>query len=372
MNQHREDSEPTADSARTIRVAFWNLQNLFDVESSAIASELDYTPAFGWTRNALQRKIANLAGVINQMFDGTGPDLLGLCEIESEELVAQLLSAVDRDDLRLVKCRSGQTDALDTVLIYSDRIFTSEENINCGHNLFQQFPTRDIFEAHLRLKETDTELVVLVNHWPSRRSDSARTEPYRLTVARQCGQLIDSLVKLPRRDYLELSDNTVALYQLNRLWDRNILLMGDFNDQPWDRSVQEQLHAAFSQQHIRDGIEMLNDSLPSWRSYRHRQVPLFNPMMTLAARPDTGSCFSEQRHPRASLQDQFLLSRGLYLGRSGLLVECSEDGIPAIDIFRPSQMTDKQGRPIPFRVDQLTGYSDHFPIAMELSVEGAE
>ncbi len=67
-----------------INVAFWNLGNLFDTVDDPISNDFDFTPAEGWTPATQQTKVANLASVIDDMFDGTGPDLLGVCEVENE------------------------------------------------------------------------------------------------------------------------------------------------------------------------------------------------------------------------------------------------------------------------------------------------
>ena len=69
-----------------INVAFWNLQNLFDIEASKLASDLDFTPVNGWDRKAFEAKVSNLAEVVRLMFDGQGPDLLGVCEIENKRV----------------------------------------------------------------------------------------------------------------------------------------------------------------------------------------------------------------------------------------------------------------------------------------------
>ena len=62
-------------------IAFWNVENLFARENdpnrppelqSALSRELQ-----GWTAAIRDQKIANLASIINQMFNGQGPDLLG-------------------------------------------------------------------------------------------------------------------------------------------------------------------------------------------------------------------------------------------------------------------------------------------------------
>ena len=47
-----------------IKVAFWNVQNLFDTTASPIAADLEFTPEQGWTEEVLAVKVANLAKII--------------------------------------------------------------------------------------------------------------------------------------------------------------------------------------------------------------------------------------------------------------------------------------------------------------------
>ncbi len=64
-------------------IAFWNVENLFDVENSPdrpdylqtqLAGELE-----GWSASVLSAKIARLAEIIAAMNDSKGPDALGVC-----------------------------------------------------------------------------------------------------------------------------------------------------------------------------------------------------------------------------------------------------------------------------------------------------
>jgi hypothetical protein len=52
--------------------------------------------------------------------------------------------------------------------------------------------------ARLRIKENNAELLVLVNHWPSRRGKKDRFDQYdtefsRCMVAENCGRIVDDL-----------------------------------------------------------------------------------------------------------------------------------------------------------------------------------
>jgi hypothetical protein len=352
-----------------INVAFWNLQNLFDLEVSPIAAELEYSPVCGWDRHALDAKIRAIADVIRQMFDGRGPDLLGICEIESERVAQRLIREIGRSDYRLAHVDQSDITGLDTSLIYSDQVFRlADQWPPRGHNVTHRFPTRDIFEVSLKVLANDSDLVVLVNHWPSRKSGRVASEPHRITVAAHCARLVEKHLKVSRREYLELRDNEVSLFRLNQVWDSSVLVMGDFNDDPWNISLLEILRAGFSAEHLEESIRFVRGTLPSWKIYSERPAWLFNPMWSLLGKPDQGTaCNTESAHP-LRLSDQFLISRGLYFGQQGLIMPQQSPGIPAVNIFRPEVMVTRRGRPREFRRETRTGCSDHFPITTELQV----
>ena len=351
-----------------INAAFWNLQNLFDPETSPIAADLDFTSVNGWNRRAFECKTANVAEVIRQMFDGAGPDLLGICEIENSRAAEHLLEAVGRDDLAVARAEHPDIRGLDTALIYSTRIFEVSEPETRGHQVHLRYPTCDILEVRLKIRQNDADLAVLVNHWPSRKPDRAQTEALRLTAADHCRQLVNQIVRLPRRDYLQLADTELSCAEVNSVWDRNVLVMGDFNDEPWDRSVLEVLGAACSVKQLESPVQPSGGSLPSYRSYAAATACLFNPMWSLAGTPDVGTVCFPGSGRTMHLTDQFLLSRGLFFGLNGLQPESGADGIPSVEIFRPDCMTTEHASPRQFRCDSRTGYSDHFPITMALQI----
>ncbi len=70
-----------------INVAWWNLENLFDVMpwderarkikncGSTLKSELEK-----WDEAKLDKKLEKLAEIIKEMNNSKGPDILGICE----------------------------------------------------------------------------------------------------------------------------------------------------------------------------------------------------------------------------------------------------------------------------------------------------
>lgn len=346
-----------------LKIAFWNLQNLFDTTLSDLAADFEFTPANGWDEAALAAKIDNLAEVVNSMFDGTGPDLLGLCEVENAAVAQTLIDAIGRPDLRLAHVASPDIRGIDTSLIYSANVFAppAPEDMK-GHMVHLRYPTRDIFEVHLRVLANDARMMVLVNHWPSRRLGQYETEPHRMTVAEHCGRLVDAYLKFDRDAYPE--DTPDGLARLNERWDRNVLMMGDLNDEPYDRSVLHYLLGSRCLDHLEDPLRKSSGrNTPELRNYLARNAYLFNCMWPLLGRPDIGTHYFADSTNSANLLDQFLVSRGLYYGKQGLRAR-----VDSATIHMAPQMTTAKSRPRPFDKATRKGYSDHFPITFRLEV----
>lgn len=81
-----------------INIAWWNLENLFDHETAtrddALKSKLK-SELKGWTATIRNRKISQLANIIELMFNGDGPALLGVCEVENEAVTERLADAIN-------------------------------------------------------------------------------------------------------------------------------------------------------------------------------------------------------------------------------------------------------------------------------------
>lgn len=340
-----------------IRIAFWNLENLFDTTASEIAADFEFTPEKGWDEAALDAKVTNLASVISLMFDGKGPDLLGVCEIENKAVAERLIAATGRGDYRLAHVDSPDVRGIDASLIYSTKVFKAPTHV-AGHVVHLRYPTRDIFEVHLPVKANDAELLVLVNHWPSRRQGHYETEPYRITVAEHCGRLVDGLLKLSRAEFMALPDTAASLVKLNDRWNRNVLVMGDLNDEPYDRSVLQYLQGTKDLDHLEEEIKAgPGRQIPEPRSYLSRRAYLLNCDWPLLATADQGTFFFPQATNSMNVLDQILVSRGLYYGQQKLRL-----ALGSVEIFAPGEIRTPKGRPRPFDRKTKKGCSDHFPI----------
>jgi Endonuclease/Exonuclease/phosphatase family len=392
-----------------ITIGFWNLQNLFDTNATDIASDFEFTPQRGWTKEVLNIKLENLAKVIKSI-DSNGPDILGLCEIENESLVRRLIDKIGRDDYEVASYKdSPDIRGIDTCLIYSTTIFDCLDTIS--RNVHFRYPTRDIFQAHLRVKANNAEIDVIVSHWPSRRGkrescDPNDTEYSRCMVAENCGKIIDNLLKIPGGELNFLPDdflqNQEILERINQSWNRNILLMGDLNDEPFDKSVTRYLGATSNVRLLREWKEILElgrhidgrDKKADRQHYLEYPASLYNCMWRLL--PDGAHYYWGSNN--LCMFDQFIISRGLYFGiqklkmnlesikiiKNGLTFEenLSQDKFDPQDLERAHpalkvgpmpfeyyrMYKDKNNNPhvnersIPRWREPNTGYSDHFPI----------
>ena len=333
-----------------IRTAFWNLQNIFDTTVSDIAADLEFTPEEGWTQEALDKKMEAVVEIIASMFDGQGPDLLGVCEIESEALTQRLVLALrarlGRQDYVMAHADSPDIRGIDCSLIYSDDVFELAGTPK-GHLVHLRYPTRDIFEVPLRVKATQDELVVFVNHWPSRsRLGAIASEPLRITVAAHLGRLVDEHLKLPRQAVETSSDPRTLQDVIDRLWDTNVLIMGDLNDDPFDRSVLETLRASNSLDRLEETVKTANASgepvADFKRNYIGRQAELYNFCWPWLGESGAGTIFFSRGGIARTKQcfDQIIGSRGLALGRSGLLIDEAD-----VEIHAPKAMWTNQNLP---------------------------
>lgn len=353
-----------------IRIASWNLQNLFDTDASDIAADLEFTPEQGWDAEALDKKLNNLAEIITLMHGGQGPDLLGICEVENKPLLDELVKRTGLPNLVVAHKESPDIRGIDTSLIYSTDVFTPDGD-PVGHNIHFRHPTRDIFEVPLKVKSNGARLHCFVNHWPSRSKGQFETEPLRIAVAENCAFLVQDVLKFKREEYLAMADTAQTLQDLNTRFDANVLLMGDFNDEPYSRSVVDYLLAAKDLDHIEEVIKKASANArpprkhtPAARDYLEQKAYLFNCMWPQAGLSDHGSLHYGQSVNTFNLLDQFMISRGLLLGQSGLKML-----LDTVRVFEaPPMASSQKRRPIAFDKITKRGYSDHFPIEAAIDV----
>ena len=312
-------------------IAFWNVENLFDTEDSlarpewlqkALAKELK-----GWNSEILGRKIDQLSFIIRQMNGEKGPDLLGLCEVENRpvlERLVQSLSPLGRN-YEIAHHDTSDKRGIDVAFIFDRDLFTAHEQF--FHVILKRAATRDLFQVNFKTA-AGKELIAIGNHWPSRSGGELESEPYRITAGETLGYWMERIGELKGRD--------VA-----------VVVMGDFNDEPFNRSVTNYALAGNSVTKVRNA-----------------QSPrLFNLMW-----PHLGQGLGTHYYDSfPNVLDQFWISKGIVTGRSGFRVE---NASAKIEMF--ARMVGRGDYPAPVRFGRPSeklnrdGFSDHYPVAMIL------
>jgi endonuclease/exonuclease/phosphatase family metal-dependent hydrolase len=223
--------------AEEFHVAFWNVENLFDLEDDpAVELDEEFTPNARkrWTAQRLERKIDNLARVLRKINSGRGPDILGLCEIENRKVVEMLrekLAPLGRP-YEIVHHDSPSDRGIDCALLFDAKVFALASS---SFHFVDADKTRDILEAEL--SHEGAGLFVFVNHWPSRNND----ESQRIKAA---------TVLRSRLDEIFDADETA-----------DIIVVGDFNDEPLNVSIKDHLRAHTSAENL-PATALYNTSAP--------------------------------------------------------------------------------------------------------------
>lgn len=317
-------------------IAWWNFENLFDIESSTqrpewlqkkLKSELA-----GWNTTVLNKKLKQLASIISQMNDGNGPDLLGVCEVENKAVLEKLLIALAFTGRNYGIVHSDTKDArgIDVAYIYDKDLFKKPAKKDIfSHVVLKRNATRDIVQVTFQTKsQQKNTFVVIGNHWPSKLGGDLESEPYRIIAAETLSYWLE-------RIQAKLGKET------------SIIVMGDFNDEPFNRSI---AHYALG---LKDSRKV--------KSKRSRKPYLYNLMWALQ-NDSSGSYY----YNTWSSIDQILVNRPLLRKESPLqLVHNSCQIIKTKEMLK-SNKPRRFSRPSAGKSFDPEGYSDHLPVTMRL------
>ena len=100
------NAQSAAETEKSLCVATWNVQNLFDAVYDGNEYE-EYTPSSGWTRSAYESRLTCLRRVLNEL-PSSGGYILVLNEIEGPNVVEDLIKS--RDLIKLGLCHYACTE----------------------------------------------------------------------------------------------------------------------------------------------------------------------------------------------------------------------------------------------------------------------
>ena len=227
-NLRMADQPLPTPSSRTLQVLFYNVENLFHPsDDSSRTSDDPYTPEgeHEWHRYRYQRKLSELFKTIAAIGKGKTPAIMGFAEIEERRVLEDLIRYTPFDDEKLCVLQYPSPDhrGMDVGMIFRKDRFQPLylERIQVDLEAGGGSPTREML--YVKGEAGKEILHLFVAHWPSRWGGRARTEWKRMKAARRLKEELDSI---------EASDPNAA-----------ILIMGDLNDTPRNRSVRDVLKA---------------------------------------------------------------------------------------------------------------------------------
>jgi predicted extracellular nuclease len=207
-------------------VAFYNVDNLFDIADDPLTSDDEFTPngEKKWTEKRYQHKLKNIASVFKGI-DAELPLFIGVCEVENKKVLVDLTNEnlLKAANYGVVHYNSPDTRGIDVGFLYKKDFFNVllSESLVINYINNPNVLTRDILYVK---GEVNNEVIhVFVNHWSSRRNGEKETEYKRLEAAKVLKNRIESIQE--------------------RSPDDKVLIMGDFNDYPNNRSIVNVLEA---------------------------------------------------------------------------------------------------------------------------------
>ena len=318
---------------KIVSIAFYNVENLFDIENDPNTNDDEYTPTGPtlWTLERYNKKLDNIAEVISKVGIDKAPkglSVIGMCEIENKKVLEDLVAreAIAKRNYQYIHYDSPERRGVDVALLYNPSHFKviSSRAVPLKVADKPDFFTRDQLVVSGIL---DGETVhFIVNHWPSRRGGEKRSAPLRVEAAKQVRFLVDSILA---------TDSTAK-----------VIVMGDLNDDPVNKSITKHLGAKC------DSTGMKNRDL-------------FNPMCDLLKKGIGSLAYRDSWN----LFDQIIVTGNVVKG------DKKSYKFYTAKIFNEPFLMQKEGafKGYPFRTYVGTtfqgGYSDHFPAYMYLVKE---
>ncbi len=222
----------------TFVVMSYNVENLFDTVDAPLTSDEEFTPGGvkNWTWDRYEKKLDDLARVISSIPEKELPALIGLAEVENRTVLEEL---VDNRGLRRVNYEIIHEDGIDPrgiecAMLYRPDLFRykSHEYIPVEDPSNPDYLYRGILHVQGIAADGST-LHLFMNHWKSRSEGTQETEKQRMFTAITLRKQLDML--------------------LSRESGYKVIVMGDFNDEPTNRSITNGLSASGKRKNINLG-----------------------------------------------------------------------------------------------------------------------
>lgn len=310
-------------------IGFYNLENLYHPESTDEKRDKEFSPSGNkaWTMEKYNKKLANMAYAIDQIAkEYNGLVILGVSEIGNRKVLEDLIKTGElaSKNIAIEHYDSPDRRGVDVGLLYNPKIF----KVTSSHPYPYKNPDNPDFVTRDQLLVSGTlagePLHVIVNHWPSRYgAKSSESREFAATISKH---ITDSI--------------------RNADPNAKVIIMGDLNDDPTDKSVRIVLNAKKNMSDVKPG-------------------GLYNTMWQFYDK-GIGSLAYQGKW---NLFDQIIITDNL-LGKDRSTLKFWK-----AEIFNKDFLLQKEGKykGYPLRTFRsntfINGYSDHFPTLIYLVKE---
>lgn len=316
-------------------IAFYNQENLFDTIDDPNKNDHDFTPngSYHWDAMKYEHKLQNMSKVLSLLCTDRvkgGAAFIGLAEVENAHVLEDLCNqpALKEKGMKFIHYEGDDARGIDVAALYNPKMLhVKKSELISVTKEYKEFSgghiTRGILHVEGNLLGENFHF--LVNHWPSRGAAS----PSREFMGRKVRSIVDSIYNVEPK--------------------AKVVVMGDLNDDPDNKSVTEALGAITNKKKVNIG-----------------STELYNPWCDMLRKEGKGTLLYDNMW---NLFDQIIISANM-LGDKR-----SDFKFFKNEIFRPEWMTTTVGRYVgaPLRTTGggvwQNGYSDHFPTQIYLVKE---
>jgi len=320
------------DKSQYLRVVFYNVENLFDTIDDPLINDADFLPdaRIPWTGERYELKLDRISEVIEALGNKAPAGIVGLCEVENQKVLEDLVRSprILRYQYRIIHYDSPDERGIDNALLYDPLQFQPVHHavLPVIFPFDAEDKTRDIlYIKGIHPKRKKDTLHLYVNHWPSRYGGMEASEPKRVRAAEALHRHVDSILAIRPESLL--------------------LIMGDFNDEPDNKSMLEVLQAL-----------PLEDDPANHKLYN---------LMFPAYKRGEGTIFWRDW----DMFDQIILNGWFWNKKKGIVFKKEEGEIFSEEwlMFRSAEGILRPNRTL--SREYYGGYSDHLPVYIDLMIK---
>jgi hypothetical protein len=225
-------------NVKSFLVVSYNVENLFDTINSPMFDDDEFTPSgtLTWTYDRYTKKLNDLGRVILSIPGKELPALIGLSEIENRGVLEDLIRVrgIRKGEYEIVHEDDRDPRGIECALLYRPDLFKykSHEYVPIADPVDPDYLYRGILHVHGKGPDGSS-LHIFVNHWKSRSGGEQETQRQRMFSAITLRKQMDMLMA--------------------RESDFKVIIMGDFNDEPTNRSLTNGLSALNKRRNIQMG-----------------------------------------------------------------------------------------------------------------------